>query len=226
VNSEPIAVLDRVQFRRKGGFRLAARTVRLEAGEAVAVVGPSGCGKTTLVHLVAGIVSPDSGHVIVQGTDLSSLSDHGRRALRIRDIGMVFQRFALLEHLTGLENVLLPYHVSSALRLDDAVINRARSLAEHLGVAHALDRKPERLSQGERQRLAIARALVTVPDLLLADEPTGNLDPDRSQETIELLVDEARQRGAGLLVATHDHALLDRFDRVLEVGDNGEVQAA
>jgi ABC-type lipoprotein export system ATPase subunit len=226
VTGEPLALLDHVQFRREGGFRLAAHDVRLEAGEAVAVVGPSGCGKTTLVHLVAGIVAPDSGHVIVQGTDLAALSDDGRRALRIRDIGMVFQRFALLEHLTGLENVLLPYHVSSALRLDDAAISRARSLAEHLGVSHALDRKPERLSQGERQRLAIARALVTAPDLLLADEPTGNLDPDRSLETIELLIDEARQRRAGLLVATHDHALLEHFDRVLEVGDNGEVQAA
>ena len=220
----PVVALDDVRFTRAEGFALHVARLRLAAGEALACVGPSGCGKTTLVELVAGILVPQQGRARLLGVDLGALSDEGRRAHRIAHVGFVFQRFALLEHLTGLENVLLPYHVSRALRLDDAARERALELAHTLGVAHALPRKPERLSQGERQRLAICRALVTEPDLLLADEPTGNLDPARSAETMELLVSQARRRGTGLLVATHDHGLLDRFDRVLVVGDTGEVR--
>lgn len=208
------------------GFSLSVDELSVGRGERIACVGPSGSGKTTLAHLMAGILVPDSGRVVLAGQTLSSLPDAERRALRITTVGMVFQRFALLDHLTGLENILLPYHVSAALQLDASVQHRAAELAQTMGIRHVLDRRPERLSQGERQRLAICRALVTEPGLVIADEPTGNLDPRATSVTLDLLAEQVSQRGATLLVVTHDHSLLTRFDRVLQTTDDGRVMAA
>jgi putative ABC transport system ATP-binding protein len=226
-DQDAMLTLSDVHFRYgSGGFALSVDALSVARGERVACVGPSGSGKTTLAHLMAGILVPDAGHVTLAGHALSSLSDAERRALRITTIGMVFQRFALLEHLTGLENILLPYHISAALLLDEPAQQRARDLAQTMGIEHVLGRRPERLSQGERQRLAICRALVTQPGLVIADEPTGNLDPRATATTLDLLTEQVAQRGATLLVVTHDHSLLPRFDRVLQTTDDGQVRAA
>lgn len=199
-------------------FRLEVEELSLQAGEAAAVIGPSGSGKTTLVHLCAGILVPGSGEVSVGGVRLDRLTDAERRRERARQVGLVFQEFELLDYLSALENILVPLRVRGATRQElRAGRARATELAGAVGVADLLGRLPTQLSQGERQRVAIARALVTDPALVLCDEPTGNLDPDAASVAVDLLLDEARARGAALLMVTHDHGLLDRFDRVIDV---------
>lgn len=203
----------------EGDFRLEVERVELAAGEAVACVGASGSGKTTLVHLLTGVLSPTAGRVVLDGKELSSMSEQERRELRLESVGMVFQHFALLDYLSVLDNILLPYHVSSRLHLDSPARARARELAASVGIEDLLGRKPGSLSQGERQRVALCRALVTSPALVVADEPTGNLDPRRARSAVELLLSRCRDRGAALLVVTHDHGLLDLFDRTLAMDE-------
>lgn len=204
-------------------FRLRVEELTLERGRAAVVVGPSGCGKTTLLDLCAGILVPDQGTVVADGFEWPVHDDAARRRRRIEHVGLVFQEFELLDHLTVEENLLLPYLIHPALRLDGAARERARDVAAELGIASHLARRPRQLSQGERQRVAIGRALVTEPSLVLADEPTGNLDPRASRVVVDLLVEQTRARGATLLAVTHDHGLLDAFERVVEL--SGEVPA-
>ena len=130
---------------------------------------------------------------------------------------MVFQEFELLEYLSALDNILLPYHVADELQLDADVRGRARELASEMGISDLLARKPKKLSQGERQRVALCRALVTQPKLLICDEPTGNLDPKNAETIVELLLRQAREHAATVFMVTHDHGLLKRFDRVVDV---------
>jgi ABC-type lipoprotein export system ATPase subunit len=200
-----------------GGFSLRVPELSVERGERIAIVGPSGSGKTTLLHLMSGIVLPQRGSVEIGGTDWLALADAGRRALRIQQIGLVFQAFELLEYLRVFDNILLPYRIHRALRLDPTSRTRASELAEQMGVGDQLERYPTRLSQGERQRVAVCRALVTEPDLILADEPTGNLDPANKQRVLERLIECAERRNSTLVLVTHDHELLDRFERVIDV---------
>ena len=210
--------LDDIRFAyAQGDFTLTVPTWEVASGGSVAVVGPSGSGKTTLLHLVAGILEPDAGRVTLGETDLGDLSETQRRAFRIRAIGAVFQEFELLEYLDVRDNILLPYRISPGLRLDREVRERAQELAQEVGLGDKLDRRPGRLSHGERQRVAICRAVITGPSLLLADEPTGNLDPANKEVVLGILLDQARRSGATLITVTHDHAVLDRFDRVLDV---------
>ncbi len=198
------------------GFRLQIPSLRVHAGEKLAVIGPSGSGKTTLLNLVAGILVSETGAVRVADTQISALSDARRRDFRIRNIGFVFQDFALLDYLTVRDNILHPYRISGALRLDGTVRERAGRLAERLGVGDKLKRRANNLSQGEKQRVAICRALLPGPRLLLADEATGNLDPRNKARILDLLLDSAGAHGATLLAVTHDHELLPRFDRVVD----------
>ena len=199
-----------------GGFRLSIPMLRVESGERVAVVGPSGTGKTTLLNLVAGIAVPARGTVRVGETEVSALPDRDRRAFRNGRIGFVFQNFALLDYLTARGNILYPYRIGAGQRIDGAARDRAQHLADACGIGDKLDRHPSALSQGEQQRVAICRALVTQPDLVLADEATGNLDPETKVQILDLLFDQAGQVGASLLAVTHDHDLLPRFDRVID----------
>ncbi|MCP3919064.1 MAG: ABC transporter ATP-binding protein [bacterium] len=208
------------------GFSLRVDDLAIEAGEEVACIGPSGTGKTTLIHLIAGIEVPARGRIVLDGVALNDISDADRRALRISEIGMVFQRFELLDYLDGLDNILLPYRVSRRLVLDGRVRERARELARATGIEHVLGRPPRRLSQGERQRVALCRALVTEPKLVICDEPTGNLDPDTAALALDLVFEQARARGATLLMVTHDHGILDRFSRVIDMRElNAGVEA-
>lgn len=207
-------------------FGLRVPELSTEKGETLAIVGPSGCGKTTLLRLIAGILVASDGELEVAGHDVMALDDRRRRDFRIRHIGMIFQDFELLDYLTARDNILLPYRVSSALPLDQAASERAESLAESTGVTHLLDQRPTDLSQGERQRLALCRALVTEPDLILADEPTGNLDPENQRRAVALLCDTVRQRNATLIMVTHDPSVLDAFDRHIVLPDLVEYTQA
>jgi putative ABC transport system ATP-binding protein len=209
--------LDDVRFAYPGGnFRLAVPALRLAEGERLAVVGPSGTGKTTLLNLVAGILRPDSGRIAVAGTELGALSEDGLRRFRAARIGFVFQDFALLDYLSVRDNILYPYRITPALKLDRDARARAATLAEASGLGDKLDRHPGALSQGEQQRVAICRALVTRPGLVLCDEATGNLDPDNKARIVDLLFEQAAASGASVLAVTHDHDLLPRFDRVVD----------
>jgi ABC-type lipoprotein export system ATPase subunit len=200
----------------EGDFRLRIRELTVERGSKVAVVGPSGSGKTTFLHLVAGISVPRAGRVVTSGVELTALDDAARRAFRIRNIGLVFQEFELLEYLNVLDNILLPYRIDPVLRLDPGVRERAARLAERVGIGDKLGRFANQLSQGERQRVAVCRALLVEPELLLADEPTGNLDPANKGRVLDILVDHAEESGATLVLVTHDRDLLGRFQRVID----------
>lgn len=215
----PIISIRQLDFAyRESGFRLRIEELTVPAGESLALVGPSGSGKTTLLHLLAGIRLPAAGDVAVDGIQIHALSDPARRAFRAAHLGMIFQEFELLEHLNVLDNILLPYRIAPGLTLNAEVRRRAHELAETLEVGDKLRRYVGRLSQGERQRVAVCRALLTRPKLLLADEPTGNLDPVNKQIVLDLLFDELRRTGTSLVTVTHDHGLLDRFDRTIDFG--------
>ena len=151
--------------------------------------------------------------------EVTDLDDGGRRDFRIRRIGMVFQEFELLEYLTVFDNILLPYRINGSLSLDRDVRARAVSIAEQVGIADKLNRLSTHLSHGEKQRVAVCRALVAEPVLLLADEPTGNLDPTNTQKVLDILLDAAEATGATLVTVTHDHELLGRFSRTIDVKD-------
>jgi len=204
-----------------GGFRLALRTLAVAPGERVACIGPSGSGKTTLIELIAGIRLPDAGRVTVGGVEISALGDDARRAWRRERVGMVFQEFELLDYLTGVENVLLPRRLGGSV--DAEARSRAAALLERCGVGHAARRLPARLSQGERQRVAVCRALIARPEVLLCDEGTGNLDPRTARETLDVLLGAAEDAGATVFFVTHDHGLLDSFDRVIDLAELRET---
>jgi len=209
-----------MQFAYRGStFQLDIPSFSVQGGERLAVIGPSGSGKTTLLNLIAGILTPVKGRVEVAGTEVSALGDARRRDFRIRNIGFVFQDFELLDYLNVLDNILHPYRITGALRLDRTVRGRAERLAERLGVGDKLKRRADELSQGEKQRVAICRALLPGPRLILADEATGNLDPRNKGRILDLLFDSVADHGATLLAVTHDHELLPRFDRVVDFAD-------
>ena len=202
-----------------GGFRLRVPEFRVAPGESVALVGPSGCGKTTLINLLAGIEEAGAGVIEVAGLDVARLSSEDRQDLRILKLGLVFQDFELLEYLEVLDNVVLPYRLSPLLELEERVRGRGRALLAELGLDDKLGRFPAQLSQGERQRVALCRALVTRPAVVLGDEPTGNLDPANRDHVIDALLSYGREEEAAVVVVTHDHELLPRFDRAIEVAE-------
>jgi len=201
------------------GFELGIPAFSVPTGQKLAVIGPSGSGKTTLLNLVAGIYPPDSGQIQVAGVQLSALADAARRDFRITQIGFVFQDFELLDYLSVLDNILHPYRITRALKLTPEVRRRAGELAGQMGIGDKMQRHAGDLSQGEKQRAAICRALLPQPKLILADEATGNLDPDNKLHILDLLFEAVDQHGATLLVVTHDHELLPRFDRVVDFND-------
>ena len=197
-------------------FRLQVPELVIETGAKAALVGPSGSGKTTLLNLMAGITLPLAGRVVTNGMEISSMADAVRRDFRIRHIGLVFQEFELLNHLTVLDNILLGYRISAALELDRSVRERATRLAQQVGIGDKLHRYVRRLSQGERQRVAVCRALLPEPPVLLCDEPTGNLDPANKQHVLDILVGYVEKTGATMVAVTHDHEILSRFDTVID----------
>lgn len=198
------------------GFSLVMPSLCVSAAENVVFTGPSGSGKTSFLHLLCGILIPESGRITTLGRDLPSMSDAERRRFRIEHIGIVFQEFELIEHLTVRENILLPYYLGGSLRLAASTEDVLHEVAGALGIGDLLSRRPRRLSQGERQRVAVARSLVVEPEIVLADEPTGNLDPETTRVMLDLVFQAVERLGSNLLMVTHDHTLLESFDRVVD----------
>ena len=191
-------------------------SLAVQPGEFVAIVGESGVGKSTLLNCMAGLDTWDAGQVIVDGTDLAALDDAGRALLRRHKLGFVFQAFHVLPHLDVAQNVGLPLLL---LQRPDAA--RVEAMLEAVGLAGLGHRLPQELSGGQLQRVAIARALVHAPRLLLADEPTGNLDPSTAARIMEVLRAQARDSGASLVLVTHSRAAAAQADRVLQLRSDG-----
>jgi lipoprotein-releasing system ATP-binding protein len=189
--------------------------LKIEAGEVVALVGPSGAGKSTLLQVAGLLDKPTAGKIKINGRYVDKMSDYERTILRRDYIGFVYQFHYLLPEFTALENVAMPQIIKGVNKA--AARNKAAAILESLGLSHRLDHRPARLSGGEQQRVAIGRALANSPKLLFADEPTGNLDPHTSAEVFDLLIDQARRRKIGALIATHNLQLADRMDRALEL---------
>lgn len=188
---------------------------RLEPGEFVAIMGDSGVGKSTLLNLIAGLDTPDSGQVLMDGVDIASLGDDAATRFRRARFGFVFQAFHVLPHLTLLQNVGLP------LLLNGRRLDAAKKMLDAVGLGERADDFPSQLSGGELQRVAIARALVHRPSLILADEPTGNLDPDTANEILMLLRAELKANGASAIMVTHSLAAATMADRILMMTKSG-----
>ena len=187
--------------------------LELSAGERVAIVGRSGCGKSSLLHVLAGLDEADSGDIQMAGQSVTAADNEARTALRGRDMGFVYQQHHLMPEFSALENVALPLRLNGVGRKDAE--RRSFELLSRVGLEARVAHLPSELSGGERQRVAVARALVHQPKLVMADEPTGNLDDASAQELMSLMVELSNAHGVTLLVVTHDRSMLTHFDRVL-----------
>ncbi|MEY4681103.1 MAG: ABC transporter ATP-binding protein [Alphaproteobacteria bacterium] len=219
--SEPALELDAVvrRYRQAGGALeiLRGASLRLMPGEAVALVGPSGAGKSTLLHVAGLLEAPDGGRVLVDGQDGGRLGDRDRTLLRRRALGFVYQFHHLLPEFSALENVIVPQMIAGRPRREAA--RRAAELLERVGLSARASHRPGRLSGGEQQRVAIVRAIANAPRVLLADEPTGNLDPGTASGVYEELVRLVRETGLAVLMATHNPELAARMDRIVRLQD-------
>ena len=196
--------------------------LKLKNKERVAIVGRSGCGKSTLLHVLAGLDEVDSGVINVIGSDLTKASSDERAQLRLRMMGFVYQAHHLLPEFSAVENVAMPLRLQGASATESARV--AGDLLIEIGLAERLDHFPDQMSGGERQRVAVARAVCANPTILLADEPTGNLDFDSAVQVMNMLTDLAQSKSIALLVVTHDQAMLSQFDRVYELADGTLVE--
>jgi ABC-type lipoprotein export system ATPase subunit len=186
----------------------------LAAGQAVALAGPSGTGKTTFLHLIAGILTPDSGSIRIDGQEIVGMTEHGRDRIRANAIGYIFQSFNLLQGFTCLENVVLGMSFGAG-----ANPARATELLKRVGLGDRLHHFPRQLSTGQQQRVAVARAMAGKPRLVLADEPTGNLDPANAREALALIRETCTENGSALLLVSHDRDILGAFDTVPSLAD-------
>jgi lipoprotein-releasing system ATP-binding protein len=203
---------------------LQEASLSLNAGELVALIGPSGSGKSTLLHVAGLLDTPQTGHITIAGVDASEADDATRTRLRNQHIGFIYQFHNLLPELTAEENVMMPMLIAGAKRAEASA--RASQLLGRLGLAARVHHLPSQLSGGEQQRVAIARALANKPKLILADEPTGNLDPHTSEAVTELLLEVAREEGVAALIATHNMALAKRLTRAVTLREGKLVAVA
>ena len=217
-NEKQILQIEDLKFWYTGkGFQLEISNLKINKGSKVAILGKSGSGKTTLAHLISGILKPQSGLIRFMGQNISNLSDGERRAYRIKNIGFIFQEFELIEYLSVLDNLILPYKLNKSLSLNEETINRAKAIAGRIEIENKLHKYPNQLSGGERQRLATARALITSPSLVIADEPTGNLDTQTANKVLNEIINQSSKSNSTLLMITHDPRLLESFDQVIDL---------
>ncbi len=217
-NEKQILQIEDLKFWYTGKeFQLEISNLKINKGSKVAIFGKSGSGKTTLAHLISGILKPQSGLIRFMGQNISNLSDGERRAYRIKNIGFIFQEFELIEYLSVLDNLILPYKLNKSLSLNEETINRAKAIAGRIEIENKLHKYPNQLSGGERQRLATARALITSPALVIADEPTGNLDTQTANKVLNEIINQSSKSNSTLLMITHDPRLLESFDQVIDL---------
>ena len=227
--SEPALQLAGIErrYRHAGGGEglavLRGASLRLERGEAVALIGPSGAGKSTLLHVAGLLEPPDGGRVIVDGEECGRLAEARRTEIRRRKLGFVYQFHHLLPEFSAVENVVVPQMIAGRPRAE--AIRHARVLLERVGLAARAEHRPGRLSGGEQQRVAIVRAIANAPSVLLADEPTGNLDPATAAAVFAELMRLVRETGLAVLMATHNPDLAARMDRVVRLQDGVLVTA-
>jgi putative ABC transport system ATP-binding protein len=188
----------------------------IDSGSKTAIIGPSGFGKTTLLNLIAGILVPESGSIAINGNEISKFNDKERRNYRISNIGFVFQDFRLIPYLNILDNILLPYRLNNSLKFDATLNKKAEDLANKMGIVGKLKKYASQLSHGERQRVAICRALINDPEIILADEPTGNLDPQNKRKIIDILFDYVEENKSTLITVTHDTDMLKGFNQIID----------
>ena len=219
-------LLDQIkkQYRQPNGEVLSILDVpryEVAASEQVALIGPSGCGKTTLLHIIAGITKPTSGKVILDGIEASKYSESARDRIRADKLGYVFQTFNLLSAFTALENVILGMTFAKGKKN----VQRAEKLLDRVGLSHRSSHRPGKMSVGEQQRVAVARALANQPKLLLADEPTANVDPNNQQQIVDLIRNTCQEEKISLIMVTHSMEVSSQFDRIDELADVNQVVA-
>jgi len=213
-------IVENVKFSYPGSnFNFSINKLEIADGEKIAVTAPSGYGKTTFLNLISGILTPKEGTIIIDDEIVNNFNDSRKRAFRISNIGFIFQDFELIEYLNLKDNIALSYLINPALKLNDDIEKKIIKLAEKFGLSDKLNRNVVKLSQGEKQRVAICRAILSSPGILLADEPTGNLDPENKENTVRELIDYSNNNNAMLIMVTHDFSLLDKFDRTIDLGD-------
>ncbi|MCM8531120.1 MAG: ABC transporter ATP-binding protein [Lentisphaeraceae bacterium] len=191
----------------------------LAAAREVALIGKSGTGKSTFLNIICGILKPDSGNVLIKDTSMSLLNESAKDRFRARHIGYIFQTFNLLQNFTALENIMIGMHFAGKVDKKKAI-----EILKKVGLADRMDYKPAHLSTGQQQRVAVARALVNQPELVIADEPTGNLDPEHAATAISLIRELCQENNAGLLVVSHDKELINSFDRVDDLAKINNIE--
>lgn len=204
-------------------FKIEISDIKITQGSKIAISGKSGSGKTTLIHLISGILKPQSGEILFYDKSITDMNDKEIRKHRISNIGFIFQEFELLEYLNVMDNLILPYKINKSLVLDAEIKDKAKEIANRIGIGNKLDQHPKQLSGGERQRLAIARALITSPSLIIADEPTGNLDEKTSNIVMDEITDQVSYTNSTLIMISHNNELISSFDEIIDIQESPNI---
>ena len=204
-------------------FKIEISNIKITQGSKIAISGKSGSGKTTLIHLISGILKPQSGKILFFDKSITDMNDNDIRKHRISNIGFIFQEFELLDYLNVMDNLILPYKINKSLSLDEEIKDKAKEIANRIGIGNKLDQHPKQLSGGERQRLAIARALITSPPLIIADEPTGNLDHKTSNIVMDEITDQVSYTNSTLIMISHNNELISSFDEIIDIQESPNI---
>ena len=204
-------------------FKIEISDIKITQGSKIAISGKSGSGKTTLIHLISGILKPQSGEILFYDKSITDMNDKEIRKHRISNIGFIFQEFELLEYLNVMDNLILPYKINKSLVLDAEIKDKAKEIANRIGIGNKLDQHPKQLSGGERQRLAIARALISSPPLIIADEPTGNLDEKTSNIVMDEITDQVSYTNSTLIMISHNNELISSFDEIIDIQESPNI---
>ena len=204
-------------------FKIEVSDIKITQGSKIAISGKSGSGKTTLIHLISGILKPQSGEILFFDESITDMNDNDIRKHRISNIGFIFQEFELLDYLNVMDNLIIPYKINKSLSLDEEIKNKAKEIANRIGIGNKLDQHPKQLSGGERQRLAIARALITSPPLIIADEPTGNLDNKTSNIVMDEITDQVSYTNSTLIMISHNNELISSFDEIIDIQESPNI---